>query len=91
MYPYTTQARTAQAGKKASASNPAEMPPTLTYELHSVIVHDGKIEGGHYISFSREKNDWFKFDDSKVTLATEAQVLDAQAYLLFYIAKALEV
>lgn len=32
---------------------------------------------------------WFQFDDSMVTLATEEQVLKAQAYLLVYIIRAL--
>jgi hypothetical protein len=32
---------------------------------------------------------WFQFDDSMVTLATEKQVLAAQAYLLVYIIRTL--
>jgi len=32
---------------------------------------------------------WFQFDDSMVTLATERQVLVAQAYLLVYIIRTL--
>lgn len=34
-------------------------------------------------------NQWFQFDDSVVTLATERQVLAAQAYLLVYIIRTL--
>nr|GFD29007.1 ubiquitin carboxyl-terminal hydrolase 22-like [Tanacetum cinerariifolium] len=48
---------------------------SLTYELSSVIVHKGKIDSGHYVSYSREGNDWFAFDDSKVVLANEAELL----------------
>lgn len=33
---------------------------------------------------------WFLFDDSKVTLAGEAAVLGADAYLLFYIIRSLD-
>ena len=33
---------------------------------------------------------WFLFDDSKVTLAGEADVLGADAYLLFYIIRSLD-
>jgi hypothetical protein len=33
---------------------------------------------------------WFLFDDSKVTLAKEAEVLDADAYLLFYLVRSLD-
>ena len=31
------------------------------------------------------------FDDSKVVLANEAEVLNAEAYLLFYIVQSMEV
>lgn len=63
---------------------------SLVYELSSVIVHKGKIDSGHYVSYSREGNDWFMFDDSKVVLASEAEVLAAEAYLLFYMVGGLE-
>lgn len=86
MYPYTTRAKTNPI-KGGSVQNP---PPSCVYELSSVVVHKGKIDSGHYISYSREGTDWFQFDDVKVTLATEAQVLDANAYLLFYIVRGLE-
>jgi ubiquitin carboxyl-terminal hydrolase 22/27/51 len=32
---------------------------------------------------------WFLFDDHKVTLASESQVLAAEAFLLFYIVRSL--
>jgi ubiquitin carboxyl-terminal hydrolase 22/27/51 len=64
---------------------------SLTYELSCVIVHKGKIDSGHYVNYAREGNDWFLFDDSKVVLASEAEVLGAEAYLLFYMIGGLEV
>ncbi|KAI9787723.1 MAG: hypothetical protein M1839_000254 [Geoglossum umbratile] len=57
------------------------------YDLLGVIVHMGTIDTGHYISFAREGHQWFRFDDSKVTLASEQEVLSADAYLLFYIVR----
>ncbi|OCK99419.1 ubiquitin carboxyl-terminal hydrolase-like protein 22 [Cenococcum geophilum 1.58] len=97
LYPYTTQYKTSnsQSSKSSAAiksnyniNSPAN---SLTYELSSVIVHKGKIDSGHYVSYSREGNDWFLFDDSKVVLVSEAEVLDANAYLLFYTVGSLEV
>lgn len=95
--PYTTSYQ--QVLKKSMKASGA--PPTnhntntpvnsLVYELSSVIVHKGKIDSGHYVSYSREGNDWFMFDDSKVVLASEAEVLAAEAYLLFYMVGGLEV
>lgn len=54
------------------------------YELIGVIVHKGKMDSGHYVNFSRRDENWFLFDDSKVVLASLADVLDAEAYILFY-------
>ncbi|GAB1739930.1 hypothetical protein NU219Hw_g4861t1 [Hortaea werneckii] len=61
------------------------------YELSSVIVHKGKIDNGHYISFSRQGGEWFRFDDSMVVQVSESEVLGAEAYMLFYIAREFEI
>lgn len=96
LYPYTTQHKSTQT-KASKASGPPNSNHnvntpgnSLTYELSSVIVHKGKIDSGHYVSYSREGNDWFLFDDSKVVLVSEAEVLGAEAYLLFYMINGLE-
>ncbi|KZF18900.1 ubiquitin carboxyl-terminal hydrolase 2 [Xylona heveae TC161] len=81
MTPYTTRYR--------SGLMSGSLQGSYVYELSSVIVHKGSLESGHYISYSREGNEWFMFDDNKVTLALEAEVLEADAYLLFYIVRAL--
>ncbi|KAF2743707.1 ubiquitin carboxyl-terminal hydrolase 2 [Sporormia fimetaria CBS 119925] len=93
IYPYTTP---------QSASIPTDRNPDpnlnvnsperrIPYALSGVIVHKGKIDSGHYVSYSREGNDWFRFDDSKVVLVSEKEVLAAQAYLLFYMVESLDV
>lgn len=87
LYPYTTRAKAAQSKKPQLNGFVPEPPNTLIYELSAVIVHKGKIDSGHYISYSREGTDWFLFDDNKAVTASEAEVLDANAYLLFYMAK----
>lgn len=61
------------------------------YELSSVIVHKGKIDNGHYISFARQGGEWFRFDDSMVVQVSESEVLGAEAYMLFYIAREFEI
>jgi len=97
LYPYTTQYRSSQT-KAAKASgiqntnyNTNTPANSLIYELSGVIVHKGKIDSGHYISYSREGSDWFMFDDSKVVLVSEQEVLGAEAYLLFYMVGSLDV
>ncbi|KAK5008781.1 hypothetical protein LTR28_003514 [Elasticomyces elasticus] len=55
------------------------------YELSSVVVHKGKMDSGHYVNYAREADEWFLFDDSKVVLVQEHEVLAAEAYMLFYV------
>lgn len=39
----------------------------LKYTLHGVVVHQGRgTQSGHYITFIRKGNEWFKFNDEKV-------------------------
>lgn len=45
----------------------------------------GKIDNGHYISYSRQGDDWYRFDDSMVVQVDEKEVLGAEAYMLFYV------
>jgi hypothetical protein len=69
------------------------------YLLHSVLVHIGSRASGHHYVFIRPditKNDWFCFDDSKVTRVSQKQAIDANfhsdrdgptAYMLIYVKK----
>ena len=65
-------------------------PPDPVYELSSVVVHKGKIDNGHYVSYSRQGDDWFRFDDSMVVQVDEREALSAEAYMLFYVVRELE-
>lgn len=49
------------------------------YLLHSVLVHSGGVNGGHYYAFIRPTlrgDAWFKFDDERVTKEREKRALD---------------
>ena len=75
-----------------------DLKPYLTDELKSkhanmfcrlfaVIVHSGKnSHSGHYIAYVRNvsKNEWWKMDDSRVTAVSDKEVMQAEAYMLFY-------
>ena len=55
--------------------------------LFAVIVHAGKnSHSGHYIAYVRNiaKNEWWKMDDARVVLASTQEVMNAEAYMLFY-------
>lgn len=48
------------------------------FSLHGVLVHAGDLSGGHYFALLKPEKDgeWFKFDDDRVTPATEREVLE---------------
>jgi ubiquitin C-terminal hydrolase len=55
--------------------------------LFAVIVHAGKnSHSGHYIAYVRNisKNEWWKMDDARVSRVSSQEVLNAEAYMLFY-------
>lgn len=59
----------------------------ILYDLYAVVNHIGKMDHGHYITWIRERNNWFKCDDEIVTLepfCTENMAYSSQVYLLFY-------
>ena len=96
MSPYTTRAHRQNKARLNSHEPPSpksNLPLTPRspgwYDLSSVVVHLGKIDAGHYICYCQRDGQWFKFDDSKVTVASEKVVLEAEAYLLFYVIRSL--
>ncbi|RAL54742.1 hypothetical protein DM860_001870 [Cuscuta australis] len=56
------------------------------YNLVAVLVHIGlTLHSGHYYCFIHSSpNEWYKFDDSKVTRVQEDFVMSQSAYILFY-------
>ncbi|ONK76708.1 uncharacterized protein A4U43_C03F31300 [Asparagus officinalis] len=59
------------------------------FELFAMISHSGKLEAGHYITYLRLNNQWFKCDDAWIVHVTENTVRASQAYMLFYVQKTL--
>ena len=45
------------------------------YKLHSVLVHSGGPNGGHYYAFIRPLGveQWYRFDDERVTKVTQKE------------------
>lgn len=46
------------------------------YHLHSICIHDGNALSGHYFTFIKDRfnNKWRRFNDIRVTDATEEDV-----------------
>jgi ubiquitin carboxyl-terminal hydrolase 22/27/51 len=105
MTPYTTRAkRKAKEGGETRSHKPY-VYDLLSVVVHkgeinsghyiSYCRENGQVCGPHNLIFltifflTCVFRQWFQFDDSMVTLATEKQVLAAQAYLLVYIIRTL--
>lgn len=57
------------------------------YDLYAVVNHHGKdLQGGHYTAVCKNTadNKWYNFDDSKVEVTCEDEVVNPDAYILFY-------
>ena len=55
------------------------------YELISVAVHMGTINGGHYIGYAKKEDGyWYCMNDERVGRVSKEEVLGQDAYILFY-------
>ncbi|KAJ6516717.1 hypothetical protein C8R47DRAFT_1088124 [Mycena vitilis] len=93
MAPFTTLAMEA-AEKENNAplsmfsySDPSAM---YAYDLFAVINHEGQMNNGHYTNYARFEDEWYHFDDDKVTPAPLASVLASRAYMCFYVKRHLD-
>lgn len=54
------------------------------YRLIGVVNHIGSYLGGHYYSYCRNKENWFEYNDEKVVQINKLNVVNQNAYCLFY-------
>ena len=54
------------------------------------VNHHGTLQNGHYTSFVQSGDQWFRCDDETITMATISEVLNTEAYMLFYVKKRLQ-
>lgn len=57
------------------------------FELFAVVTHTGKLESGHYVTYLRLSNEWYKCDDAWITRVNENIVRASQGYMIFYVQK----
>lgn len=62
------------------------------YDLFAICNHYGSISFGHYISICKnfKKNKWYEINDSKIKEINEAEIVNNNAYILFYRIKNLD-
>ncbi|KAI0327836.1 cysteine proteinase [Cubamyces sp. BRFM 1775] len=99
MAPFTTLVMHKQELLKESGSAPpATLIPDKTlgpealyeYDLFAVVCHEGQIDNGHYTCYARSHDEWYRYDDDKVTHATLSACLNSQAYMCFYVKRHLD-
>lgn len=97
MAPFTTLVMEAkERGSQESGSADAPSFPHLgpaaiyEYDLFCVVCHEGQIDNGHYTCFARAHDEWYRYDDDKVTHSTLGACLGSQAYMCFYVKRRLE-
>lgn len=70
----------------------------VRYQLYGIVVHSGSMSGGHYVAYTRRRenpisdtasladiqNGWHYISDSSVCNSSLDDVLRQQAYILFY-------
>lgn len=76
-------------GNRMFALDGDETDVTSKYELFAVVTHSGMLESGHYVTFLRIRNQWFKCDDAWITEVDEEAVRASQCYLAYYAQKVL--
>jgi len=71
---------------RASFHNDSGRDESL-YDLYAVVHHQGALSGGHYVASLRSEIDgkWRLFNDAQVYDLNPREVVDATAYILFYI------
>jgi len=56
------------------------------YDLIGLISHSGVLGGGHYVAYGKNKKSkkWYNYNDNYVSEISEQDILNVQAYVLFY-------
>lgn len=60
------------------------MDNNVIYTLKSIICHTGNLNSGHYFSLVKNGNNWYCFNDNKVTLFNISNIDKSSPYILFY-------
>ncbi len=60
---------------------------SLNYELNSLCIHSGSLNGGHYYAYCKnyKDNQWRQYNDTRVSNSLEeSEILNQKPYCLFY-------
>lgn len=57
------------------------------FEIFAVVTHSGMMESGHYLTYLRLNNQWYKCDDAWITEVDDQVVRNCQCYMIYYVQK----
>lgn len=76
-------------GNRIFAFEGDESDISTEFEVFAVVTHSGTLESGHYVTYLRLRNQWYKCDDAWITEVDEGIVRASQCYMMFYVQKML--
>lgn len=76
-------------GNRIFAIEGDESDVSTEFEIFAVVTHSGTLESGHYVTYLRLVDQWYKCDDAWITEVDEGIVRASQCYLMFYVQKKL--
>ncbi|KAK9279779.1 hypothetical protein L1049_013461 [Liquidambar formosana] len=76
-------------GNRIFAFEGDEPDASTEFEVFAVVTHSGMLESGHYVTYLRLRNQWYKCDDAWITEVDEGVVRASQCYLMYYVQKVL--
>ncbi|XP_050364368.1 ubiquitin C-terminal hydrolase 22 [Argentina anserina] len=59
------------------------------FEIFAVITHSGTLDSGHYLTYLRIKDQWYRCDNAWINEVDERVVRASQCYMMFYVHKTL--
>ncbi|KAI3812661.1 hypothetical protein L1987_17373 [Smallanthus sonchifolius] len=74
-------------GNRIFAFEGDEAEFSTNFEVFAVITHSGMLESGHYMTYLRLNEQWYKCDDAWITEVDDEVVRASQIYLVFYVQK----
>ncbi|XP_016509466.1 ubiquitin C-terminal hydrolase 22 [Nicotiana tabacum] len=76
-------------GNRIFSFDSDESDISTEFEIFAVVTHSGMLESGHYVTYLRLRNQWYKCDDAWITEVDEEVVRSSQCYLMYYVQKML--
>lgn len=74
-------------GNRIFAFEGDELDTSTEFEIFAVVTHSGMLDSGHYVTYLRLKDQWYRCDDAWITEVEEEVVRASQCYMLFYAQK----